>query len=480
MNLCAIIRNHAVSQPNKIALECQQEKISYRELWQKIEGCAQILQDNGVKSGDRVGLVLADTSLHLILHYALPRIGAVIVPIDHRWTSAEKTTAADVFKTKLLITEEGEDLPGEAPCININAIPTATDLPDIPEQPAMPLLISLSSGTTGRPKGAIVSHRELYERFVSQWVTIGFNSADRFVAVTPLVFGAGRSFGMAFLSAGGTVILNPPPHSPEELIHAVNSCHASVVFLVPTLLRRLLPLVPKEGLLFPRLRRLLISGAALYADEAGEIIRYVSPNLTGYYASSEGGGISVLSTDEYPDFPGTVGRPTFRTEVEIVDSDGNALPRGETGRLRYRGPGVARQFLDSDGEQEAADPAGWFYPGDLACLSEEGHITLRGRDRDVINRGGINIYPAEIEAVLIRHEAVCEVAVVGQKSETLGEEVSAFVVLTRDTSSDELEAHCRKRLASYKVPSSIMIRDELPKASSGKIDKKRLAESPAD
>ena len=148
----------------------------------------------------------------------------------------------------------------------------------------------------------------MYQRFTSQWVTIGFNSRDRFLGLTPLFFGAGRSFGMAFLAAGATVILDPPPHEPDELVAAVNASRATVTFMVPTQLRELLPL-HKDALLLPRLEKLLVSGAALHPPEAEEIRRKVNPGLIGYYASSEGGGISVLNTDEFNDYAHTAGRP---------------------------------------------------------------------------------------------------------------------------------------------------------------------------
>ena len=159
----------------------------------------------------------------------------------------------------------------------------------MPDQDDLPLLISLSSGTTGKHKGSLVTHGQMYQRFVGQWVTIGFNSQDRFLGLIPLFFGAGRSFSMAFLAAGATVVLDPPPHEPHELVIAVNASRANVTFMVPTQLRRLVPL-HKDELLLPGLNKLLISGAALYPAEAGEMRRKVNPGLTGYYTSNEGGG----------------------------------------------------------------------------------------------------------------------------------------------------------------------------------------------
>ena len=374
MNLCSILACHAQSRPQKIAIRHGSTTLSYLALWQSIENFAACLDQHGVARGNKVGLALKDHIDHVILHYAVARLGAVIVPLDHRWTDAEIRRTADAFATTIVITESDRPL-AELATLTRELLHEENDvrsLPRLVETEELPLLISLSSGTTGRPTGALVTHTQMYERFVSQWATIGFNADDRFIALTPLYFGAGRSFAMSFLAAGAELILDPPPHEPQDMIDAINHCNATATFLVPTLLRRLLPLAADATLLLPKLQCLLISGAALYADEAREIMQRISPNLTGYYASSEGGGISVLNSCEFLDHADSVGHATFRTEVGIVDEAGSPSPAGETGRLRYRGPGVARVFIDSDGVVDDGDPAGWFYPGDLATRATMG------------------------------------------------------------------------------------------------------------
>ena len=476
MNLSAIVQCHADSQGSKTAIEFHNERVTYLELWQRLQGYAAYLHEHGVTAGDRVGLALREHPHHLILHYALARLGAVILPVDQRWTVTEQAAVATAFNAKLLIAEEDAAIPAGHEVLSVGEDWLKTDyshLPPIPDHADLPLLISLSSGTTGKPKGALVTHEQMYQRFISQWVTIGFNAQDRFLGLTPLYFGAGRSFGMAFLAAGATVILDPPPHEPWELVAAINSSHASVTFLVPTQLRGLVPL-HKEGLLLPGLNKLLISGAALYPPEAREIRQKVNPGLIGYYASSEGGGISVLNTDEFDDYAHTAGRATFRTEVQVMDNRDRPVKTGETGRLRYRGPGVATRFIRADGKEVAANKDGWFYPGDLAAKLDSGHIVLRGRDKDIINRGGINVYPAEIEAVLMKLPAVREAAVVGEPSEKFGETVTAFIVANEGISTASLEQHCKKQLAAYKVPSRYVLLDRLPKKTSGKLDRQVL------
>ena len=479
MNLASILECHADSQGDKTAIAYRAERISYQALWQRLQDYAAILHARGIAPGDRVGLVLKEHPCHLILHYALARLGAVIVPIDHRWTAVERARVATTFRAKLLIQEQQAEPPADSATLALDELQGAassgalTAAPDAPDAPDLTLLISLSSGTTGRPKGALVTHEQMYQRFVSQWVTIGFNSRDRFLGLTPLFFGAGRSFAMAFLAAGATVILDPPPHKPQELVTAINESEATATFLVPTQLRGLLPL-HKEGMLLPGLQKLLVSGAALYAQEAQAVREKITPGLIGYYASSEGGGIAVLQSDEFADHAHTAGRATFRTEVQIVDAQDRPAPPGATGRLRYRGPGVARDFISDDGTETTAPQQGWFYPGDLAAKLDSGHIMLQGRDKDVINRGGVNVYPAEIEAALMQLPGVREAAVVSEASEKFGEAVIAFIATDAAISPDELNAHCQQQLAAYKIPSRYEFLPDLPKKASGKLDKQAL------
>jgi len=474
LNLAELIALNARSRPSHPALVDAAETIDYRQLLHQVEQLAGQLLQAGVRAGDRVGLALPDDSTHLLLHWALARVGAVILPLDHRWTGAERDRAAAAFGARRVLHEHAETADDglHLHVAELGAM-RAAPLPPMPEDPELALLISLSSGTTGRPKGAIVTHRQMYERFVNQWVSLGFDCTDRFMAATPLYFGAGRSFGMSFLAAGATVLMYPPPYAPEALADAVNEHAATAIFLVPTMMRRLLAL-ERPAPLLPGLRRLLASGERLHPEEAMRIRALLNPNLLAYYASSEGGGICTLQAGELATHADTVGRPGFRIEVEVIDAAGRPLPAGEIGRLRYRGPGCARAFLDADGSRREGDPGGWFHPGDLARIDAEGYVTLCGRESEVVIRGGVNIHPAEIEAALAEHPAVAEAAVIGVPSATHGEELLAVVRAGTTVSAAELQAHCAATLAPYKVPARFELVAELPRAASGKIDKQAL------
>ena len=479
MNLASLIRSHARNRPDAIAVVQGDEQIDYAALWCRIEMAAHRLLELGVEPGDRVGLCLGDHITHLALHYAVAAVGAVILPIDHRWTAAEKQQVASAFNARLVLREADEAKVEGAQNEAVGCDWGGSDSGAVPiaaldSQADSTLMVSLSSGTTGQPKGALVTHGQMYERFVNQWVTLGLGSSDRFVSVTPLYFGAARSFCMGFLAAGATVILDPPPHKPAELAAAIAGSGANITFLVPTLMHRLLPLASEAELMFPDLDLLIFGGSIVHGEEALEMQARLTPHLASYYATSEGGGISVLHSLDIAQHGDTVGRPAFRVEVDVVDAHNKAVPQGETGRLRYRGPGVATAFLDEEGNLDANSGDGWFYPGDLASIDADGYVSLRGREKEMIIRGGVNVYPAELETALRTHPGITEAAVVGWPSPAMGEDVAAFVVGEPDIRSDDLLEYCRTRLAPYKVPKEIFVVDEMPKTNFGKIKKADL------
>jgi len=477
VNLADLIASHGRNRPADPAIVEGGVTLTLADVARRVDSFAAGLAARGIGPGAVVGLCLKDSADHLVMHFAVARLGAVILPMDHRWTSAEKAAAAGAFGAGLVLVEPGAPAVDGARCVALEpgwATCDARALPPAPGGRDQPLLLSLSSGTTGRPKGALVTHGQMYERFVNQWVTLGLNASDRFIAVTPLYFGAGRSFCMSMLAAGAAVILDPPPHPPGRLAAAINASGATACFVVPTMMRRLLADHAGDGLLFPGLRLLVFGGSIVGGDEAAKVRARLTPNLASYYATSEGGGISVLGPAEFAAHGDTVGRPTFRVEVQVVDGDDRPVPTGEVGRLRFRGPGVATGFLDEEGREQHGPAGGWFYPGDLASLDADGFVALRGREKELIIRGGINVYPAEIERVLADHPAVREAGVIAWPANERGEEIAAFVATRHEATERELLDWCAARLAPYKQPRGIFFLPELPKTNFGKVRKADL------
>jgi len=478
MNLAEALDMHARARPHHPAVISGDVTLTHAEFAERVRTAAGKLAGRGLGKGDLVGLCLRDSIDHLVLIYALARRGIVTLPMDWRWSTPEKERVAGHFGATLVFAEpDAEPIPGidckPASALDAVAPGSAADCAVVSE-PDLPLLLSISSGTTGRPKGPRITHAHMLRRFWTHWINLRLNSADRYVSATPLYFGGGRAFAMSMLFCGGTVILFPPPFKPEDLSAELDRVDATGTFLVPTQLRRLLELSDDLKTPFRRLNVLMSSGAPLTADERNAIREGLCGQFVEYYGSTEGGGISYSAPEIQKRYPDSVGWPVFAVDIEVVDDEHRSLPAGSVGRLRYRGPGVADGFYLDDEASADAFRDGWFYPGDLAEINEEGCVFLRGRLKDMIIRGGVNVYPLEIETTLTAHPAVSEAAVVGRPSQDLGEDVAAFVILRAAIEPADLIAWCKERLAPYKVPREILVVDQFPRNSSGKTLKTDL------
>jgi acyl-coenzyme A synthetase/AMP-(fatty) acid ligase len=452
--------------------------ITYQELEPLVRRIAGHLSDQGVRQGSIVGVCLPDCADHLMILYAVARIGAVILPLDWRWTEPEKTRVIDFFKVSLVIGLPDAELPGfsyaavdEAWHQAVSKRAADSVCTDGGDQP---VVLSLSSGSTGQPKGPMLTHAQFTARFVMQWVTLGFNQHDRYLSATPIYFGGGRSFTMGCLFSGSTVIMFPPPYEPEDLVAAVVKYEATTLLLVPTLLRRLLALPRGNRPLLVGLNRLLSTGAILHPDERATVMSNLNPNFINYYGSTEGGGTSVLLPKHSGDAASSVGEPIYQTEIQIVDEKDQELPAGEPGLIRYQSPGVSDNFYNDPGASAEAFRDGWFYPGDIGRIDEEGLLYLVGRAKDVIIRAGVNIYPAEIEQVLLNHPAIDDAVAVAWPHPERGEDVAVFAVTNEAVEEETLRDYCRENIAAYKVPKGIFFTEEMPKTALGKIIKADL------
>jgi len=507
-NLAAVLDVHAATRGAHPAVIAGDGVWTHRELAARVRQLAVALAAEGVAEGDLVGLGMSDGAEHVAAMFALARLGAILLPMDCRWGPQETRSLAVHFRPRLILRDDPAPIeigpsragPGDAApadpapaglqaghirvlaTARLRALADAAD-PAAAAAPApggdRPLLISLSSGTTGRPKGPAITHAQMLHRFVNQTVSLTFNWYDRFVVATPLYFGGGRTFALSFLYLGATIVLLPPPWKPEELIATMARHRPTALFLVPTLLRRMLALPDAALAPFRALRLLISSGAPLHPREREAVCARLSPQYFEYYASTEGGGITVLAPSDRAAHGDSVGRMAFRVELEVVGEDHAPLPPGEVGRIRYRGPGVATGFFRDPEADAEAFRDGWFYPGDLGVLDAEGFLSLRGRSRDMIIRGGANIYPVEIEQVIAQVPGVRDVAVVGLAHAEFGEEVCAVLVADAGLTAEAVVAECRARLAAYKVPRHVRFVDELPRNSAGKVLKARLAEAVA-
>ncbi len=480
MNLAEVISSHARARPGAVALIDGDLTLRYDELDRRIRQGAAQLRSLGIAAGDAIAICLGDKADHVLAFLAAARLGAIAVPIDWRAPAVERTRIATGLGAKLALVEPRSPSLGDVPTITIDAswyseAERQDPAQQFPSEADAPLMIGLSSGTTGAVKGMLVSHRQMHAR------TIPFDAIldpgpHRYLSASPLAFSAGRGYCLTHLIRGHTVVLHPPLFDAQEYVEIAAQVRATVAFVVPTVLRALLELPqPTSAPLLPSLRALICAGAPTHPEEKRAAIRRLTPHFHEIFGTVGTGPITVLTPRDIAAHAESAGRPHTIWELEIVDENDRALPTGTAGRLRVRGPGAATRVEAGSAAVGEAVRDGWYYTGDIAALDQAGFLHLKGRASDVILRGGSNVYPDEIEAVLAEHAAVAAAAVIGRPSPQLGEEVVAVVVTRADVTIDDLIAHCRRRLSAYKIPAQIVFATELPRTSFGKPDRKRLA-----
>jgi acyl-coenzyme A synthetase/AMP-(fatty) acid ligase len=483
MNLAEVIARHAAVRSDVVAMLDGDRSLTYRELDREIRQSGAYLRSLGIQPGDAVAICLKDTADHVITFLAAARLGAISVPIDWRAPTTEQSRIATALGVKLALVQAGAPAVSNVPSLPVDARWYAdagrrNASEDFPSDADAPLMIALTSGTTGAAKGMLMTHGQMHARTMP-FDAILAPGLHRYLSASPLAFSAGRGYCLTHLIRGHTVVLHPPLFSADEYIEIANRTAATVGFVVPTTLRALLALPAAARPLLPVLQALICAGAPAHPEEKHSALRQLTPHFYEIYGTVGTGPITVLSPRDIPEHAGSAGRPHDMWQVEIVDEADHALPRGIAGRLRVRGPGAALRLELGTASAGEAVLEGWYYTGDLATLDDSGFLYLRGRASDMILRGGSNIYPEEVEAALVEHAAVAEAAVVGRPSPQLGEEVVAFVVLRACVTADELIARCRRQLSPHKLPAEIVFVSELPRTSFGKLDRKRLASSMA-
>lgn len=478
-NLADFVVMNGVRRSERVALQEGDRKLNYAQLLRAFDSYAGHLQQQGVKRGEVVGLTMRDGIDHMIAMLAIIRLGAILLPMDSRWTSVEKDNVARVFGATHVVTDSvATCVLSSAKVIAHDADVLERDIPvELPQDFSVdePLLMSLSSGTTGIPKGPRLSHRQMMLRLHAEWFSIGFHPDDVNLCATPLYFGGGRGFTLSYLMSGATVVFCPPPYKPENIAALIREHKVTTTFLVPTLLRRVAESAPDVLEATRSLRFIISSGSALHPSERSKLLDQVNAQIVNYYASTEGGGVSLLFGDEEGGVAGSVGRPILGSHLCVTDEDGNMLAAGEIGHIRQRASWHPDGFHQNPAESARFFREGWYLPGDLGYLDESGYLFITGRSKDMIIRGGINIYPNEIESVLIAHPEVSDAAVVPRPSEQFGEDVVAFVVANpASVDAERLTEHCKASLASYKVPAEFIFVPELPRNSGGKVIKADL------
>jgi long-chain acyl-CoA synthetase len=443
---------------------------------ERVRQAAAVLTRRGVGAGDVVAIALPNQAELVISLFAIWRLGAAATPVNPVLTRTEMQYQVDDAGAKVVI---GSDLELDADVLDVEEL-TAEPADAAPEPVPVAgedlALLIYTSGTTGKPKGVMLDHTNLLSMCegAREWLKV--TSDDHSLLILPLFHANGIVAGtMTPLLAGGRVTI-AARFSPKTFFGLVAQARPTFFSAVPAIYA-MLSALPDAAEADTSSLRLVICGAA---PMPAELIQRVEERfgvvLVEGYGLSEGTCASTINPIDGVRKPGTVGLPLPGQDVAIVDEAGTPVPQGERGEVVLRGPNIMRGYLNKPEETARTIIDGWLHTGDVGLLDEDGYLVLVDRIKDMIIRGGENIYPKEIESVLYTHAEVLEAAVVGRPDDVLGEVVVAYVALRPEATVtvEALHALCQEQLAKYKLPVLIELLDELPKNPVGKIDKPTL------
>lgn len=499
MNLAVLGERNIESFGAYTALHFEGRDYTNVEILGEARRLATALTNIGVRNGDRVGVMLPNVPTVGACYGAILRMGAVSMPmvfllavpeIRHIVTDSE---AAVVFTSPEFypkIAEASEDLENPPKVIVVgDPVPEAPnvysyqhilteaneDHPIVHKQPDETAVIMYTSGTTGRPKGVMLSHGNLLFNAENTAGVVDLHEGDVGIGCLPLahLFGMGASI-LANLFKTKNVLLRW--FTAEGFFDAVNAHRATSSALVPTMVSYMLAHPDFDTVDWSSLRYVVVAAAPVPVELAEEFEKRTGARVLEGYGLTETSPTVSLVRMEDPRKPGSCGRPVPNVEVAILDEDDKPIPAGETGEVCIKGPNIMKGYYKLPDATAEAMRSGWFHSGDMGHLDEDGFLYITERKKDLIIRGGFNIYPRDVEEVLYAHGAVQEAAVVGMPDASFGEEVKAYVVLRPGAiaSEAELMEFCRERLAKYKTPKSVVFLDALPKNPIGKIMKKEL------
>lgn len=496
-----LLRARAELTPDRVGLLDVSTGIdyTYRELNERANRLANWLRGLGVTQGDRVS-ILAQNSIHTIdLLYGLGKIGAILAPLNWRLTARELVYIAGDCAPKVMVCGpeyaglleemrrevnfpivvaiEGATIDG---ALSYEACVAAAPAAE-PKQPPLTgediYCILYTSGTTGRPKGAMIAHRQVLWNCINTAISWGLTADDVSPVMTPMFHAGGLFIFLTPLFYVGGKILLARSFDSEASLALIQHERATVVLGVPTLFQMWMnsPSFPDAD--FSHVRYFVSGGApcpvslirAWRAAKGGYLRQ-------GYGLTEVGVNCFTMTNEESVARMGSVGKPIFHSRMRIVDEDGRDVARGETGELIIYGPHVCSGYWGNPEATAGALRDGWFYTGDMARQDEDGYYYVAGRYKDMIISGGENVYAAEVETVFLEHPAVREAALIGIPDEKWGE-VGLIIVVARPESTatpEELIGFCRGRLARYKVPRRVIFAESLPYSPYGKVMKAEL------
>ncbi|MGM9987764.1 MAG: fatty acid--CoA ligase family protein [Bacillaceae bacterium] len=507
MNLLQSLQVTSQSHQDKIAYVFQDKPTTYGELGTYVSMFAGGLANLGVKKGDHIALILGNSPHFIIGLYGAWRLGATVIPINPLYTPEEiayilnngdvntivtfdvlvplvQKMAASIPNVKNIIacetsTDSHQELP-QIPNIKMKTftelIKLGTTVPPVYEaEPDDVAVILYTSGTTGKPKGAMLTHKNLYSNASDVAEYLQFTNEDRVIAALPMFHVFCLTVVVNASIVNGATMLIMPKFSPQELFRLANTYEASIFAGVPTMYNFALQVGKQAGLTLSTLRLCISGGASLPVALLKAFEEQFGVAVSEGYGLSEASPVTCFNPLDRPRKPGSIGPSIINVENKVVNELGEEVPVGEVGELIVRGPNVMKGYYKMPEDTMSAIKDDWLYTGDLARMDEDGYFYIVDRKKDMIIVGGYNVYPREVEEALYHHPDVLETIVLGVPDENFGEAVVAFVVPKTDTLTEaELIAYCKEHLAKYKIPAKFVFIEELPKNTTGKILRRAL------
>jgi long-chain acyl-CoA synthetase len=490
-NLATILTNSAAEHGDRPAVKLDDVVFNYTLLNEASARVAAMVKAQGLQPGDRVGIMLPNVPYFPVAYYGVLRAGGVVVPMNVLLKGREagfylKDPGAKIVFAWHDFLDAAQSGADEAGAELIDVEPGKIEEEIFSHDPDFDVaqvadddtaVILYTSGTTGQPKGAELTHSNLMRNAEASASLFDLDENVVVLGALPLFHSFGQTCGMnATIGRGGCLSLIPR-FEPAKALEIIGRDEVKVFEGVPTMYGAMLHHPEREQYDTSSLQLCASGGAALPVELLRGFDEAFNCKILEGYGLSETSPVASFNHPDKERKPGSIGTPIAGVEMKIVDEDDNDLATGEVGEIVIKGHNVMKGYWNRPDATAEVMKGGWFHSGDMAKVDEDGYFFIVDRKKDLIIRGGYNVYPREVEEALYEHEAVAEVAVIGIQDDDLGEEVGAAVALKdgSDVDGEELQAFAKERLAAYKYPRAVWIVDELPKGPTGKILRREVS-----
>lgn len=482
------IEKWAFTHPDRTAVITDNEKVSYKQLDRMIAIATQGIQEKlQGRKGERIAILSHNRLEYIVLLFAIAKAECVAVPLNIRLSAKELIFQLNDSGSRILYAEEDNSEfaaslveQSELECLafmeNVcEETQTSFAFEQLIDEEA-PYIICYTSGTTGKPKGAVLTQSNIFWNAVNNKLAIDLTSEDRCIVLLPLFHIGGIGlFAFPALFSGGTIVI-PGKFDPEKTLAMIEKYQVTVVMGVPTIHQALLT-SPSFNTTDLSTVRWFYNGGAPCPREL--IDAYFDRGFLfgqGFGMTETSPTLFMLSKEDAPRKRGSIGKPVLFSEYKLLDSEGKEVEKGAVGELAVRGPNIMKEYWNRADATKDALRDGWLLTGDLAKTDDEGFLFIVGRKKEMIISGGENIYPLEVEQVISQMEGIAEVAVVGNADPLWGEVPAAFIVKENGSALTEEEViqYCQGNLAKYKIPKKVTFLKEMPKNATGKIQKTKL------